>query len=46
MISHKDSRIIYFDPNAANKSVSVASGGTAAQRAISELLSHFRRIEV
>lgn len=47
MISHKDSRVIYFDPNAAaNKGVSASSGGTAAQRAINDLLTRFMRFEV
>jgi hypothetical protein len=48
MIGHKESRIIYFDPNALAKSVGGGgtSGGTAAQRASRDLLDHFTRFEV
>jgi hypothetical protein len=46
MISHKDSRIIYFDPNAANRGAQASSAGTAAQRAVRDLLLHYTRFEV
>jgi hypothetical protein len=49
MISHKDSRIIYFDPNSKTSpsgSTSSQGGGTAAQRAVGDLLKRFVRIEV
>lgn len=46
MVSHKDSRIIYFDPNA--KSAAAAGGGggmggSPARRAVGDLLKHFIR---
>jgi Phage gp6-like head-tail connector protein len=50
MLAHKESRIIYFDPNtlakAATSGSGVSGGGTAAQRAVHDLLSHFTRYEV
>lgn len=46
MIGHKESRIIYFDPNArAGSAGSGAQGGTPAQRAAYDLLTHFTRYE-
>ena len=46
MIGHKESRIIYFDPNVLARSAGGAgSGGTPAQRAVHDLLSHFTRYE-
>jgi len=45
MIGHKESRVIYFDPNAANRGAAVSQGGSAAQRAIHDLLTHFTRFE-
>lgn len=45
MISHKESRVIYFDPNAKSASVG-SSSGSPARRAIGELLKHFMRFEV
>jgi hypothetical protein len=43
MIAHKESRIIYFDPNVLMKG---ASGGSPAQRAAADLLTHFTRYEI
>lgn len=45
MISHKDSRIIYFDPN-ARTAVASGAAGSAAQRAAGDLLKRFTRFEV
>ena len=46
MIGHKESRIIYFDPNRTAASGGGGSqGGTPAQRAAYDLLSHFTRYE-
>jgi hypothetical protein len=45
MIGHKESRIIYFDPNLLARSSGGTSGGTPAQRAVHDLLSHFTRYE-
>jgi hypothetical protein len=45
MIAHKESRIIYFDPNTQGKSSGGGQGGTPAQRAVNDLLSHFTRYE-
>ena len=44
MVSHKDSRVIYFDPNASKSGSS--SGGSAARRSIGDLLKHFTRFNV
>jgi hypothetical protein len=44
MVSHKDSRVIYFDPNA--KSGATASSGSPARRAVGDLLKHFTRFWV
>lgn len=41
MISHKESRVIYFDPNA--RGGGVAATGSPAQRAAKNLLSRFTR---
>jgi hypothetical protein len=46
MIAHKESRIIYFDPNVLAKSGGGGSHGTPAQRAAADLLTHFTRYEV
>jgi Phage gp6-like head-tail connector protein len=46
MVAHKESRIIYFDPNVLAKSGGGGSHGTAAQRAAADLLTHFTRYEV
>ena len=46
MIGHKESRIIYFDPNVLAKSAGGGgTGGSPAQRAVHDLLSHFTRYE-
>ena len=45
MIGHKESRIIYFDPNLLARSAGGTTGGTPAQRAVHDLLSHFTRYE-
>lgn len=46
MIGHKESRIIYFDPNLLARSAGgVGTGGTPAQRAVHDLLTHFTRYE-
>jgi len=49
MIGHKESRVIYFDPNAALKASSGSSaggGGSAATRSMKALLERFTRMEV
>lgn len=48
MITHKQSRIMFFDPNAAAAKASsgAASAGTAARRAITDLLKRYTRFEV
>jgi hypothetical protein len=46
MVAHKESRIIYFDPNVLAKSGAGGSHGTPAQRAAADLLTHFTRYEV
>lgn len=47
MITHKQSRIMYFDPNAAAaKAASGSSVGTAGRRAIADLLRHHMRFVV
>jgi len=46
MVSHKDSRVIYFDPNAKSGTTAAATGGTAARRAVGDLLKHFMRFWV
>lgn len=47
MVSHKESRIIYFDPNAKNAAGGAASGGgSPARRAVGELLKHYMRFWV
>jgi hypothetical protein len=43
MIGHKESRIIYFDPNSASSKS--GSAGSATFRAAADLLSHFTRLE-
>jgi hypothetical protein len=45
MIGHKESRIIYFDPNLLARSSGGSAGGTPAQRAAHDLLTHFTRYE-
>lgn len=47
MLAHKESRIIYFDPNTLAKAAMSGGGvsGTAAQRAVHDLLTHFTRYE-
>ena len=45
MVSHKDSRVIYFDPNAKSGAAG-ASSGSPARRAIGDLLTHFTRFWV
>jgi hypothetical protein len=47
-ISHKESRVMYFDPNAANKGgggggSGVAAPGTAARKAVDRLLQRYTR---
>jgi hypothetical protein len=44
MVSHKNSRIMFFDPNAAAKAG--ATGGSAARRAITDLIRGYTRFEV
>lgn len=45
-VSHKESRVMFFDPNTALKSLSGGSSGASpAQRAIDSLLAHYMRIE-
>jgi hypothetical protein len=49
MIGHKESRVIYFDPNAALKASSGSSaggGGSAATRSMKALLERFTRMEI
>jgi len=44
MVSHKDSRIIYFDPNARGGAGAAAgSGGSPARRAVGDLLKKYTR---
>jgi hypothetical protein len=45
MIAHKESRIIYFDPNVLAKASGGGSHGSPAQRAAADLLTHFTRYE-
>jgi hypothetical protein len=45
MLGHKESRIIYFDPNLLARAVGGTTGGTPAQRATHDLLTHFTRYE-
>jgi len=48
MISHKGNRVMYFDPNAANKSSggSMTTAGTPAKRAVQDLVKSFTRFVV
>jgi hypothetical protein len=46
MIGHKESRIIYFDPNLLARSTGGSGHGTPAQRAAADILSSFTRYEV
>lgn len=49
MVGHKESRVIYFDPNAALKASGGASsggGGSAAVRSMKSLLERFTRMEI
>lgn len=47
MVSHKDSRVIYFDPNTALKAMGGGgSGGSPARRAIGDLLKCYMHFEV
>src|SRR6266704_376252 len=49
MVSHKDARIIYFDPNSALKALAGGGGkggGSPARRAIDDLIKSFIRFEV
>lgn len=49
MISHKESRVIYFDPNARGGGQAggqVGSVGSATKRAVIDLLRHFMRFPV
>jgi hypothetical protein len=43
MVSHKDSRVIYFDPNQQARSAAGGGGtaGSPARRAVQDLLHHF-----
>ena len=44
MVAHKESRIMYYDPNKSTTSSSSSSGGgSPAMRAASDLLKHFTR---
>jgi hypothetical protein len=42
MVAHKDSRVIYFDPNAKTGGAA-AGGSSAARRAVSDLLKRYMR---
>lgn len=47
MIGHKESRIIYFDPNVLARSMGGAgTGGSPAMRAAHDVLVHFTRYEI
>jgi len=49
MVGHKESRVIYFDPNAALKATQGAAGGgggSAAVRSMKSLLERFVRMEI
>ena len=46
MIMHKQSRIMFFDPNAAAAKSASSSSGTAARRAFTDLLRGFTRFVV
>lgn len=47
MVAHKESRVMYFDPNAKNASGGAATGGgSPARRAVGELLKHYMRFWV
>ncbi len=51
MISHKESRIIYFDPNTALRGLGAGGGGmsmfaTPTQRALRNMLNHYTRFAV
>jgi hypothetical protein len=49
MVGHKESRVIYFDPNAALKASTgsgSSGGGSAATRSMKALLERFTRMEV
>lgn len=43
LVAHKESRVIYFDPNA--KSAGATSGGSAARRAVADLLKSYMHYE-
>lgn len=45
MVAHKESRVIYFDPN-SKTGASVGGSGSPARRSISDLLKHFMRFYV
>lgn len=45
MVAHKESRIMYYDPNKASSSNS-SSSGSPAKRAAADLLKHFMRFWV
>jgi hypothetical protein len=45
-ISHKDQRVMFFDPNTGGGSSTSTSGGTESLRAAHALLYHYSRLEV
>lgn len=46
MVSHKETRVIYFDPNAKLGAAGGTSVGSPTRRAVNDLLDHFRRFYV
>ena len=46
MVSHKESRVIYFDPNAKGGAGGATSGGSPARRAIGDLIQSYTRFEI
>lgn len=45
MVAHKESRVIYFDPN-AKAGASTSGSGSPARRAVGDLLKHFTRFYI
>jgi len=48
MIAHKESRVVYYDPNAALRAAggTIGNMGSPTQRAVNDLLRHFMRFPV